>query len=780
MSRGGLGACTPRKISEIFFWTSGSAMFAPTLNFVFTLAVILNTFSTYKRLITTPDVSIKAKDCNEYLIHGERRIHDVNFDVNLMVFQNTLMGVHSNKATKSKQVSWRPTKAHTNLTKTAVLLLLLAGDVSPNPGPFNLKYPCGSCSKSVKKNQQGIVCDGSDKWFHRKCIDMNFEAYQILGTSDNEWLCTYCTLQSLPSFSDSFFNNNTSLLDCNGIDEINQDQDYDTPQYNPFENIKSSKGLNFLHLNTRSLTSKIPEIEKIARESNAAVICITETWLDNSVTESEVCLNGYNIIRRDRNRQGGGVCTYIREDIAFTPLDFDFIGNNELLFIQILLPKTKPIIVGTCYRPPNQIDFMKCLENCLSQIRPDCEIYILGDFNIAFQDTNNLLRKQYLSILQMFNLKQIIQEPTRVTTNSSNVLDHILCNSTEKISQSGVIPVGISDHFIIYCTRKIVKQKFNTHRTCKIRSTKSYNKEYFQSLLIDADWNDFFYAENVNEAWLNFKETFTKILDVVAPYKEIRIKQRTKKWINQEILVNIRIRDSLYTKFKKSKKHEDFRAFCFIRNKVQKLCKAAKSEFFNEQIEFHKNNPKKLWKQFKDLGYENSVKSDSKMVLKVNGENCHEGVEVANHFNEFFTTIASKLVDKLPNGKNMYTSNSESVQNFYARRRLTDEKLHLKHVSESFVYKELCNLKTNKSTGLDCIPAKFLKDAASIIKIHITYLINLSISESTVPQEFKVAKVKPLFKKKDRLQAENYRPVSILCIVSKILEKAIYKQVEKY
>ena len=99
-------------------------------------------------------------------------------------------------------------------------------------------------------------------------------------------------------------------------------------------------------------------------------------------------------------------------------------------------------------------------------------------------------------------------------------------------------------------------------------------------------------------------------------------------------------------------------------------------------------------------------------------------------------------------------------------------------MSEEFIYKELCQLNTGKSAGLDGIPERFLKDAAKVLKIPITLIINLSISSHTVADDMKLAKVKPLFKKNDRLKPENYRPVSILSIASKLLEKAIYKQLE--
>ena len=135
---------------------------------------------------------------------------------------------------------------------------------------------------------------------------------------------------------------------------------------------------------------------------------------------------------------------------------------------------------------------------------------------------------------------------------------------------------------------------------------------------------------------------------------------------------------------------------------------------------------------------------------------------------------------KLPRSSGIYNVTSQIIKLFYHNRKKSDECFILKHVSEDFVFKELCSLNITKSTGLDGIPARFLKDAAPVLKIPITFLINKSISEGVVPDELKLAKVKPLFKKNDRLRPENYRPVSILSIVSKILEKSVYIQLEKF
>jgi hypothetical protein len=187
---------------------------------------------------------------------------------------------------------------------------------------------------------------------------------------------------------------------------------------------------------------------------------ITETWLDESVANAEIHIDNYNIVRSDRCRNGGGVCMYIRKDLACSPRSDLHSNNLETLWIDILLPKTKPILIGTVYRPPKDNDFFEYFEEQISKISPGCEIYILGDFNICLLHKLSVLYKKYQNCLNMFNLKQIIDEPTRVTCTSKTLIDHVVVNSEEKISQSGVLPIGLSDHFLIYCTwRKLVEIK---------------------------------------------------------------------------------------------------------------------------------------------------------------------------------------------------------------------------------------------------------------------------------------------------------------------------------
>ena len=149
-------------------------------------------------------------------------------------------------------------------------------------------------------------------------------------------------------------------------------------------------------------------------------------------------------------------------------------------------------------------------------------------------------------------------------------------------------------------------------------------------------------------------------------------------------------------------------------------------------------------------------------------------------FVSFFTNVASSLVAKLLACRNIYSVSSECLKSFYSSRNVNKSQFILKPVSEDFIYKELTCLNPSKSTGLDEIPARFIKDGAYVLKIPITFIVNLSITSGEVPEGMKIARVKPLYKKNSPLDVGNYRPVSILSIVSKILERSVHLQLSNF
>ena len=208
--------------------------------------------------------------------------------------------------------------------------------------------------------------------------------------------------------------------------------------YNNEWDVFKARGLHFIHININSLLPKIEELRRIACQSNAAVIGTSESKLDNSIFDSEIEIDGYNILRFDRKRHGGGVACYVRNYLSFTKRNY-FPHDIETIFIEIFLPKTKAMTVGIVYRTPSQTIFLERMNEHFYKLDTiNKETYILGDFNINLYLNNKYVFekrstialdtipydvRKYHECCNVFNLKQLISCPTCITCSSSTIID---------------------------------------------------------------------------------------------------------------------------------------------------------------------------------------------------------------------------------------------------------------------------------------------------------------------------------------------------------------------
>ena len=706
---------------------------------------------------------------------------------------------------------------YSNSTATVQLDILVSGDVCPNPGPNDLINSKHTDVSSVLYSRELLLSMNRPSWSistpllnqikylgiqppcrthkiqptrrtHRGTRGGCRKTRKQLRSTGDEVLTPAPNPNKL-SIGASL-GNKTDLL-CDMVPETNCDINQNlgpTALDSEFDNLFHPfrrSGLNFIHLNTRSLKPKISELKLLANNTKAAAICISETWLDSSISDAEIMLDGYSVLRNDRNRQGGGVCLYIRTDIAYNPRTDIVHPDIRSVWCDLLLPKSKPILIGAVYNPHRESNFRVKLEDFLNDFDISQETYILGDTNIctgtdSCNHKKSTITKAYLNVLSGAGFHQLIDKPTRVTETSISCIDHIICNFTNKVAQSGVIPFGVSDHSMIYCTRKQIKIKFNKHKTVSMRSMKHYSANILCNYLDNCDWSLVLNSNCVNTAWSNFTQIFNTVLNKIAPYRVIRIKQSTEPWMTSSILDLIRTRDHMRYCLDRGFPNASFREFTAIRNKVQREIKKARASYFKTKLEDSQGDPRKLWQHLKQLGYSSKSPENAKIVLNINGELCHFTRSICNYINTFFATIAHSLVSKLPSVAGVSGTVPESFVEFYRMKDVTPNGCVLQPVSEDFIFKELSGLNKNKGPGLDGIAPRFLKDGAKQLAPLITHIVNLSISSSTVPDDMKSAKVIPLFKKKSRLEVGNYRPVSILSCVSKILEKSVYKQIENY
>ena len=150
---------------------------------------------------------------------------------------------------------------------------------------------------------------------------------------------------------------------------------------------------------------------------------------------------------------------------------------------------------------------------------------------------------------------------------------------------------------------------------------------------------------------------------------------------------------------------------------------------------------------------------------------------VAQTFAKFYSNLAESLLKNLPNSPNKFDINS--VHHYYKNIELKDN-FNLNLTTEKKVVKVLQFIDISKAAGIDKISGRFLKDGANILAKPIAKICNISISPGLFPSDCKIAKLKPLYKKGSKTNPENFRPISLLPLISKVIEKIVYDQVDNF
>ena len=239
------------------------------------------------------------------------------------------------------------------------------------------------------------------------------------------------------------------------------------------------------------------------------------------------------------------------------------------------------------------------------------DLFILGDTNINILDNgenildkykdmskrkSNLgaIPKKYAQICSTLGLQQLIKHPTRITCHTSTLIDHIITNCEEKVTQSGVINTSLSDHQLIFCTKKIKRVKTNNHKQISFRSLKNYSMENFEQESKNIVLPNYEKFSDVNSAYSDLVNKITQVLNNRAPYKTIRVKNQSNEWFDGELAEQISNRDKLFKKFKKRKLQIDKLIYKEAKNTVQRLIKEKKKNFFSKKLEENIGEPKEL------------------------------------------------------------------------------------------------------------------------------------------------------------------------------------------
>jgi hypothetical protein len=219
-------------------------------------------------------------------------------------------------------------------------------------------------------------------------------------------------------------------------------------------------------------------------------------------------------------------------------------------------------------------------------------------------------------------------------------------------------------------------------------------------------------SDSVNDACNILKHLLLSVKDGIAPVKQIRIKHRTEPWIDSDILSVINERDKAFNKYK-CDRNDSLKT---LKNNVQYLGAKAKKEYLTNTLEENKNDPTSLWETVKNLGLpskKGSSSTGSNICLNIDDNVCFEKKLIAESLNKFYTTVACKLDEKLPESVHKFGTNF--VNTFYANKGVFANSFSFSIVSESKVLKYLTSLGVKKATGLDGIPSRLIRDGSPVI-----------------------------------------------------------------
>ena len=395
----------------------------------------------------------------------------------------------------------------------------------------------------------------------------------------------------------------------------------------------------------------------------------------------------------------------------------------------------------------------------LRAAKSHADILLLGDFNIDLLKPHS----SWDSTITLLGLTQLIESPTRITPTSATLIDHIYTNNPDAFTDVSVSDLSISDHCPISCTKfvKLSKCKLKTHSLISFRSFKHFNKTACCADLNCAPFISVLNYTDPEEALSVWYNVYLSVINRHAPLKHKRVKHpKLPPWLNKDVMQLMAERDKL-------KKEKRFSEYKKLRDKIKNRVRKAKKDYFQKLIERDKNIST-VWRAL-NIFTKGSQSHSADIPKNL----------TADTFNNHFLSVAECLIK--PRSDDVYDSECSNIlHEFCERKTRGQEPFVIPYISIPELGKYVSKLDNKKSSGPDGISNHLLKLSLPYIIDSLTYIFNLCIKKNHYPSEFKKAKVIPLPKTRDKTNLTDYRPISLLSVLSKLLEKHVHVQLNDY
>ena len=561
---------------------------------------------------------------------------------------------------------------------------------------------------------------------------------------------------------------------------------------NPLSTLRQLKEKNvdrpvIAQLNINFLSPKFEPLVSLIKD-NVDLLMVSETKVDNTYPTDQFKIEGYSKpFRLDRDRHGGGLMIYSRDDLPCHELKAHELPSDiECIFLEMRIRKSKWLVIGG-YNPHkrNIANFLSHIGTGLDKYLPMYEnILLLGDWNSAVNE------KEMKEFCEMYNLENLIKEPTcyKSAENPSSI-DIMLTNKKLSFQNSMTLETGLSDFHKLTIT--VLKRYFKKKDpiTINYRDLRSFDALKFRKDIQNQ-------LEQIGELSIDdFKHVFTSTWNNHVPFKKKVVRANNAPFMNRTLSKAFMHRSKLKNKYHKSPTVANKKSYTKHRNFCVSLLKKEKKKYYNNlDLKVIEDN-KKFWQHVKPL-FSGKSKSKTNITIVDNENVVTEKGEVAEILNNYFIESVQNLDIETQYCEVEQENKSESIDDVI-KKILDKYKSHpsiLKikenvKVEKTFkfddttgdeMYLKIKSLDPKKACMENDIPAKILIGTNDIASDYLSKIYNVSKNSEKYPTSLKSADVTPIYKEKERTLRKNYRPVSILPILSKLYESNMNEQILNY
>ena len=529
--------------------------------------------------------------------------------------------------------------------------------------------------------------------------------------------------------------------------------------------------MKFCLLNARSINNKSLLIKDYVVERDIDIFAITETWLKDTNSDfvvRDICPSGYLFSHVPRlNRTGGGVGVMYKNSLKIN--HHVTISYSSFEFMELLLHhQSSAYRIIIVYRPPssNSLTFFDDFSALLERlVTSSGKLIISGDFNFHLSDTKDNNTNRFIDLLDCFNLT--VLNPDTPTHKSNHVLDLIITRSDENsVNNVTVHDPVLSDHYAVHCmlpvNKPLLQSKKISYRKLRTIDADSLRQDIKDSALYKSPTTE------LSDLCAQYDSVLSSILNKHAPLRTRSISLRPRApWYTDDIRENKTKRRNLERRWRRSKLMIDRELYINQCNVVKKLIFEAKMNYYSKLISDAGSNSNDLFRSIDRLLHRTPEKRLPTSTSPT---------DLANNFVHFFK-------NKIVNIRNGFVPMANFSNDF---SYLDSPKLDCQLVSFSPIsindLSAIARKMSSKSCSLDPLPASLLLGQFDVLLPTICKIVNLSLETGVIPSSLKVAVLKPLLKKSS-LNHEvlgNYRPISNLKNVSKIIEKVVSLQLNDY